>query len=124
MSTERCFLTEEQQKAKNWDMLAQYRAEKAELARLENELDGYVSGWRTFVDAFRDRQGKRFQFENENVIIFQRRLSGELKPRKIGSLSLNVLNEQSLRKLISNINRTRKTVAELGQQLKALGVSD
>jgi hypothetical protein len=109
-------VTEEQQKVKNWDMLVQYKAEKAELSRMENELNNFVAGWSAFADTFRNRDGKRFKFDAENINVY-RQLRGETEPQKVGTLPLKVLNQEGLRKLLRDIKQTRKSVVELARQL-------
>lgn len=125
MSTtmERYFVSEEQQKSKNWDMLVQYNEAKARLARDENELQVFVAEWDRFASEFRNHRDKGFKFGADEITVFAKRSAGELKPRKIGSLSLKALNEDALKRLWADIKESRKLVAVLGKQLRELGVS-
>jgi len=116
------FATEAQTKAKNWDKRTQYRAEKAQLARLENELQNLATGLQKLAAVCRDHRSKRLKFVGQELIVLRPRLPGELNPRQIDSLSLKVLDVDSFKRLLRDIKRTRKMLTELTSALKELGV--
>lgn len=114
-------MSEEQQKAKNWDILQQYNDEKARLTRDENELEGLVADWDRFAREFRDKD-KRFKFGSDEITVYRRRLVGETKPQQLCVLPTRALDADKLRTLYADLSEARKRVADLGKQLRALGV--
>lgn len=124
INVERYFVSEEQQNSKNWEMLVQYQQAKARLARDENELQSsFIATWERFASEFRNHRDRRFKFGTEEITVFARLAAGELKPRKLGSLPLKALDEKALKTLWADIRESRKLIAELGKQLRELGVS-
>ena len=115
-------MTEEAEKAKNWDMLQQHRDCKARLSRLTNELKLIADGWREMAGYFYDCFNT-FAVDDERIRVLRPKPGDKPGMNEVASLPFASIDPESMRCLLADLEETKKTLAELDGQVRALGIS-
>lgn len=126
MSTARYFVSEQEEEAKNWQMLQQGKKLEAKLARLENELQRFSISWTILGQKSSDRSfSYRIGDEDIEVLrtdIFQTKDEENPKYKLECSVSSKHFELENIRALLIDLTETKKELASIKTQLRRLGV--
>jgi hypothetical protein len=116
--TARYFVTDEAEKAKNWEILQQYQAAKANIARLENEASTIGGAFAQVVEALREVKTSKYKVGDDVILVHNSNTPGNLQFR----VDLAKLDPAKLASMLNELEISRENVIELRRQLGALGV--
>jgi hypothetical protein len=114
----RYFVTDEAVKAKNWDILQQYQAAKANIARLENEASTIGGAFAQVVEALREVKVSQYKVGDDVILVHNSNTPGNLQFR----VELAKLDPAKLASMLNDLETSRESVKELRSQLRDLGV--
>jgi hypothetical protein len=117
-------MTEEAEKAKNWDMLQEYRAAQAQLSRLEHELQSIGKQWKGIAGFFEDCGYNSFKIDEERIRVLRPKPHSEVGVNEVGSLAFAAINIESLCRLLTDLEETKRVLGKLGEQLRAIGITN
>ncbi len=117
MATARYFMTEEQLKAKNWDMLQEAKSLKGRRAALENEWKRFSSAWRVLGHTSIDSMSLRVDDKSLTV------LNPSQSMVVVDTIPWPQLDIEAAKRLCIDLEETRVSLMELERQLRDLGVS-
>jgi hypothetical protein len=116
--TARYFVTDEAEKAKNWDILQQYQAAKANIARLENEASTIGGAFAQVVEALREVKVSKYKVGDDVILVHNSNTPGNLQFK----VDLAKLDPAKLASMLNELETSRESVIELRRQLSALGI--
>jgi len=110
------FTTEEQLKAKNWDMLQEAKALQNRKVALENEWSKFASSW---VKLGRAGSSFTVRFDEKNVNV----LNPSQKMCVVETVPQAHFDLEAMRRLCFDLEETRAALGVLQVQLRDLGVT-
>jgi len=114
----RYFVTDEAEKAKNWDILQQYQAAKANIARLENEASTVGGAFAQVVEALREVKTSKYKVGDDVILVHNSNTPGNLQFK----VDLAKIDPAKLASMLNELETSRESVIELRRQLSALGI--
>jgi pyocin large subunit-like protein len=104
------FATEEQQKAKNWDMLQQGKRERANLSRLGNEIR--LADWENHTLGFHSVEVEISRHDNEG-----RREGCTIPSHVVATISKTHCDLAEIQKLLREALTSKRTIAQITREL-------
>jgi len=116
------FATEEQQKAKNWDMLQQGKRERANLSRLGNEIRQVSSSLRILSETLADWENHTLGFHSVEVEISRhdnegRREGCTIPSHVVATISKTHCDLAEIQKLLREALTSKRTIAQITREL-------
>jgi hypothetical protein len=126
MSTARYFVTEQEEKAKNWEMLQRSKSLEAKLVRLHDELHQFSLSWTLLGNKASDRaliyQIGGDDIEALKVDIHQTRDLSDPKYKVDLSVPAKHFELANIQTLLTDLTVTKKELSRLKSELQKLGV--
>jgi hypothetical protein len=121
------FVTEEAKKAKNWDMVQQQIEAKANIARLGNELEGFARSWADLAEACNVWEDNTFIVSDTRIQVKRpARVASERNEccsNMVADVESKHFDLEYIRKLLSDLEASKKHQTKLASQLKDIGVA-
>jgi sugar-specific transcriptional regulator TrmB len=116
MSTAGYFLTDEQLKAKKWDMQEEAKELKSRLASLEHELSKFTSSW---------TQAGKTCTSSWSYQIGEKALEVVNPSQKCTILTVPWVHfdAETIKRLLADIQTTKDAIVEANRGLRALGIN-
>ncbi|MGO9641299.1 MAG: hypothetical protein ACLP1Y_08360 [Candidatus Acidiferrales bacterium] len=109
-------MTEESEKAANWEMVEQFKHCKAHLATLENEMKNIGESWIAFGRYLQNPCFRAAVTEQKITIV------NELSHAVITTVSINQVSWEALVRLVQDYENTKNEKDSLLSKLRNLGV--
>ena len=116
MSTERYFVTEEQEEAKNWRMLKQRKAIRERLARLEDELKQFAASWTKMGRLAESPSGRAFKFDEEEIFAVNDR------GQPLERIPWRHFDKSRIEDLLADLQSSKDELESADRNVKALGI--
>ena len=110
------FTTDEQLKAKNWDMLQEAKALRGRVAALENEWSKFAESWGILA---RSKSGFTIRFDEKNVTV----LNPSQKLCVVDTVPQAHFDIEAMKRLRCEMDEVSERLAMLNRQLRDLGVN-
>jgi hypothetical protein len=122
------FATEEQQKAKNWDMLQQGKRERANLSRLGNEIRQISSSLRVLSETLADWESHSLGFHSVEMEISRHDDEGRRPGRTIPSHVVATIPNAhcdlaEIQKLLREALASKRAIAQITRELADIEAS-
>jgi signal recognition particle subunit SEC65 len=123
------FVTDEQEKAKRYDMRQKGRELQKHLATLKSELRDYSQAWSSLGGAFNDADYNKFSWEEQSGCIRVARpdpkqpvLPGRKQPmNEIACVGMRYFYGDGLEKLLADLEKTKAELKTVRDQCEAMG---
>jgi hypothetical protein len=115
MSTWRYFVTDEQLKAKKWNMQEEAKALKGRVASLENELRKFAASWREVERFCASPDGWTFRLDDEKLIVVNSR------NQNIASAPWLHFDAARLKTLIGDLQQTKEALEIADEEMRRIG---
>jgi hypothetical protein len=109
------FMTDEQLKAKNWDMLQEAKTLRGRKASLEYEWGKYAASWSSLARA---KDGFTIQFEGKDVVV----LNPSQKLCEVERMPQAHFDIEAMKRLRGELEETATALGVIQRQLQDLGV--
>jgi uncharacterized protein YcaQ len=116
MSTWRYFVSEEQLKAKNWDMLQEAKALRSRRAALENEWNKFAASWGMLARAKTDFA---IRFDEKNITVLNR----SQRMSVVDTVPQAHFDLEAMKRIQSELEKTEAELDTLDKQLRDIGVN-
>jgi hypothetical protein len=126
VSTARYFVTEQEEYAKNWEMLQRSKKLEADVVRLQDELRAYSLDWSLLGNKSSERDFS-YRVNGENIEVLRidvRETTDQGNPQfKVdSSVSVKHFDLMNIKKLLDDLTESKKELALVKSQLHKLGV--
>jgi hypothetical protein len=122
MSTNAYFPTEEAHKAKNWDILQQFQKEKANRARLENEVVSKSQVLANVARLLSDPRNNEFLCRDSALAVLRANPKAPPEKNELAEISWRDINTQFLSDLLNELEESKRSMQRLTLQVRELGL--